>query len=509
MYLISAVVKNYRLHKELKVDFDESRTIIGGPNETGKSTLLEAIHHALFLKAKGNKKEHREMKSALFLGDPEVELEFVVHEVKYKLAKRFGSNGTGSLSIEGTGTLYNADADDKLFSLLGEDAGTNQWAHLWIKQGESGLDPSSYANEQRNELLLQLQKHGAAAVVQSEIDTRIANQFEAEINSIFTGTGKVKKDSDLGRAFDEVQSRMENLSIAESRLQRLDAAAADLESVETELPQVLLALKNLKDDKEVLEAKEKSLQELKEKSKEEKHAENDAKEKLKQLVETNDLIIKQAKAIKKAENSIGPAEEELKQLDQKIRIVKDLTIQAEVEYNLAFQAQQSARDLMDFANVSRQHIEYSDQLKKIKSALVKANKIQDDIIAKTKKLAEITLVEKKDLAKLQKLESKVSETVAVLEAMAAGLEVVKADQQIMVAGKSVKKGDKVILTEDTEIEAGKGIKFRITPGGGTSLAEARSSMSDANAEFKKKLNENTKKRDEKNKIKITLFIFYL
>mgnify|MGYP003471247982 CR=1 FL=1 len=51
MKLLSAVVRNYRVHREVAVEFDGSRTLIGGPNESGKSTLMEAVHRALFLKA--------------------------------------------------------------------------------------------------------------------------------------------------------------------------------------------------------------------------------------------------------------------------------------------------------------------------------------------------------------------------------------------------------------------------------------------------------------------------
>src|ERR1022692_1536665 len=98
MRLISVTVRNCRLHRELKVDFDPSRTLIGGPNETGKSTLIEAMHRALFLRAKGNTEQHRAMTSTLFNGHPEVELVFEAGGNTYVLKKRFGINGTTTLA---------------------------------------------------------------------------------------------------------------------------------------------------------------------------------------------------------------------------------------------------------------------------------------------------------------------------------------------------------------------------------------------------------------------------
>ena len=52
MKLLSAIVRNYRIHRERSVDFDPSRTLIGGLNEVGKSTLIEAVHRCLFLKSR-------------------------------------------------------------------------------------------------------------------------------------------------------------------------------------------------------------------------------------------------------------------------------------------------------------------------------------------------------------------------------------------------------------------------------------------------------------------------
>ena len=50
MRLLSLNVRNYRIHRDLTLDFDPSRNLIGGTNETGKSTLAEAIHRALFMR---------------------------------------------------------------------------------------------------------------------------------------------------------------------------------------------------------------------------------------------------------------------------------------------------------------------------------------------------------------------------------------------------------------------------------------------------------------------------
>ena len=117
MRLISATIRNYRIHREQTVAFDPQRTLIGGPNETGKSTLVEAIHRTLFLRAKGNTEFHRAMLS-LDGGNPEVELTFEVAGRRYTVRKRFGANGTVNLLPDADQPLNGEEAEQKLTELL-------------------------------------------------------------------------------------------------------------------------------------------------------------------------------------------------------------------------------------------------------------------------------------------------------------------------------------------------------------------------------------------------------
>ena len=114
MKLLSATVRNYRLHRDATVEFDPSRTLIGGPNEVGKSTFIEAIHRGLFLKAKGTGALHKSMASTLYAGHPEVEVAFETGGHAYTLRKRFsGQNGTTQLSEVGGQSWQGDDAEEK------------------------------------------------------------------------------------------------------------------------------------------------------------------------------------------------------------------------------------------------------------------------------------------------------------------------------------------------------------------------------------------------------------
>ncbi|MFM8979325.1 MAG: AAA family ATPase [Planctomycetia bacterium] len=76
MRILSVHVQNYRVHRDCEVEFDAARTVVGGPNESGKSTLAEAIHRALFLRHSVGGTTHEAMRSAHGGGMPEVTLRF-------------------------------------------------------------------------------------------------------------------------------------------------------------------------------------------------------------------------------------------------------------------------------------------------------------------------------------------------------------------------------------------------------------------------------------------------
>ncbi len=44
-------LENWRKHTKTRIDFNENATVIYGPNETGKSTILEALSKGLFDKS--------------------------------------------------------------------------------------------------------------------------------------------------------------------------------------------------------------------------------------------------------------------------------------------------------------------------------------------------------------------------------------------------------------------------------------------------------------------------
>jgi len=226
MKLLSATVRNYRLHRDTTVAFDGSRTLIGGPNETGKSTLIEAIHRGLFLKATVTGEAQKSMQSSLFPGHPEVEIRFAADGDEYHLIKRFsGGNGTAQLAHVGGTTLQGDAAESRLAQLLGvEEPGggrgvldrvSRQWAHLWVWQGMSGEDPAVQTADQQTQLLQQLQRSGGTVAMQSELDGKVAARFSGAREQTFIRGGNPRAGSDLDKAQAEMREAEQGYAHAE------------------------------------------------------------------------------------------------------------------------------------------------------------------------------------------------------------------------------------------------------------------------------------------------------
>ena len=111
MRLLDLTLQRVRRHRELQLAFSPGLTPVGGAHESGKSTLVEALHEGLFLNATATGRGVEELRSRLHPGRPEVEIGFEAAGQRWTLRKRFaGSSGTCQLSHGGGLNLSGAAA---------------------------------------------------------------------------------------------------------------------------------------------------------------------------------------------------------------------------------------------------------------------------------------------------------------------------------------------------------------------------------------------------------------
>src|SRR5690606_33185377 len=141
MILERVAVRHFRGIREAVFDgLSERMCLFYGPNESGKSTLVEALHFALFERAAGQAQHKRELQTWGGNEAPEVEVAFVDDAgERWHVEKRFVLQPRTTLSGRNV-VLQGDDAEAKLRALFGTREGNNRgvtpsdlgvWPLLW------------------------------------------------------------------------------------------------------------------------------------------------------------------------------------------------------------------------------------------------------------------------------------------------------------------------------------------------------------------------------------------
>ncbi|MCW1886062.1 AAA family ATPase [Luteolibacter flavescens] len=501
MRLISLTLRNYRVHQELTVAFDRSRNLIGGANETGKSTLAEAIHRALFLRAKTGGRTQKEMVSTRHLGEPEIYLTFEAAGSTWELEKRFaGAKGSTRLTASGATPLKDDEAETRLAELLKSETASGGgaakllptlWAHLWVWQGSSGDDPSGHASDHKDTLVHRLQQDGLAAVMQSATDQRVREHVAARYDELFTATGKLKAGSPPELARARLAEAEASLSRAREIAGRLEQAAAEHERSERELAEIDLILPGLREQKVVTDAKLLEVAELRRQEEARQHAWQTAATLARQLAEQDAAIRKLHEQADQSRDSLGPAERMEASLVAGEKEARELSQSAETSQRQSADAIRTARLRHDCAVASIAVLEKAADLARLTARAAEASQLRTDIRGQEEALSQLPAITAKDLEVLRQLDRAASQAEASLSAMATGIELIASDVAVSLDGQALVPGEARTLTDTGELKIGPGTRLRIHPGGGISLADARLRLEASRRSLKDALDRHT------------------
>ncbi|MCX6857132.1 MAG: AAA family ATPase [Verrucomicrobia bacterium] len=482
MRLISLTVKNYRAHREQRVEFDAERTLIGGPNESGKSTLMEAAHRALFLKAKGKTELHQSMNSITHPGHPEVELEFSLHDQRYHIHKIFsGAKGVTKLTQSGGKTWQDIEAEETLATQLGTEpvggSGAHKiralWAHLWIWQGDSGADPVQHANAERSTLMQRLQTHGGAAVMQSELDARVIELISTQVNELFTLAGEARANTELSRAKTAEKEALEAESNAHTTLAKLQQTVRDHEQATGDLAAAEKTLAGINVQQQELETRHTAASRLQREQEDQIRHLNDAQRIHETQVNAHRSLLGLQTKLSDLRTHQSPRQAELERLQAAENQARGEVESAEQQARTAEETLHSIRAQHDLYQAQKLlKVKQADQTRLLDRA-EKLRTLRKNAASFEKDLAALPLVDATVLRALQSREREAANAQATLKGMATGLEILSSDLTVLLNGTKIPAGKAVIVTEDSDIQIGGGTQLRIRPGGGTSLAEAR------------------------------------
>lgn len=240
MKLRSLAVNQFRkFTSPVKLEgIEDGLNIVVGPNEMGKSTLLDALRAVLFEKHDSKAKSVREMRNERNQAAPVVELTFELEDGIHSVSKRFLKKSYASLRCPDGTTLNGADAESRLrdilnFSEPGKAAANPEalgmWNILWVKQGQSFGTPN-LPESARADL------HGA---LESEVGTvlggrrgrELPRMVEKQLRELVTQTGRKRG---------KYKTASEQTDTLKEELEKLNAKKRDLSDT----------LKNLEDAQE-------------------------------------------------------------------------------------------------------------------------------------------------------------------------------------------------------------------------------------------------------------------
>jgi DNA repair exonuclease SbcCD ATPase subunit len=483
MRIISATIRNYRIHRELHVEFDRSRTLIGGPNESGKSSLVEAIHHALFMKARSGGKYVARIRSSYHPGDPSVTLAFESGGERYKLSKTFTGkqNAAVLLEREGAETLRGDDAEDRIHEICNAEAvAVNydrlrmQWAHLWVWQGSAGSDPigsdsqPSLAPTERLRASL-----GGADVFQSERDTRLAETISAEVNKRFTQKDTPRADSSLATAIAELDAAQQELDAATGALAKLDEALRTIDTSRATIAECDREIVTIREELEAVRLRRAESTRLN-RDLARQQLEADAAASAHDEFAKADTCIRDLQAeIASIEEQLAPARDRRDLSDQALMTAEArVTAATTAVSNIArHQASLSARlnwltTCVHLEDQKYDHARLAERCRLIATARTEADALQAE-------LKTIPDMSQGTLEELEGLERRLADAVATFNAIATRVEVIQSELAVSLDDVVLGPGETHTIDSDSTLRVGNVAMLMIRPGGGLGVDEAK------------------------------------
>jgi DNA repair exonuclease SbcCD ATPase subunit len=138
MQILKLAIKNWRGIDECQIQFSANVTLVEGPNEIGKSTIVEAVR-LLFAELDSSKKQAvKAIKPVDKDVGSTIEVEFTSGEYHFAYSKTFNKNTQTTLSILSPENrqLTGREAHEEVLRVLNETVDMALWEALLVDQGE-------------------------------------------------------------------------------------------------------------------------------------------------------------------------------------------------------------------------------------------------------------------------------------------------------------------------------------------------------------------------------------
>ena len=245
---------------------EEGLNVVVGPNEMGKSTLLDALRAALFEKYSSKAQSIVALQNDRNQAAPVVELVFELDDGLYRITKRFIKKPYARLSCPDGRSLEGDAAEDALRNLLDFDEpgktgakpeSLGMWNVLWVQQGQSfgALDLPDSARSSLHSAL----ESEVGAVLGGRRGRALPQAIERQLSELVTGTTNKPRGA-YKELIDRVEMVRGELDDLLARRKDLTETLNDLEQAEEALRYLSTGERDHADQKELDEARQRHRQ---------------------------------------------------------------------------------------------------------------------------------------------------------------------------------------------------------------------------------------------------------
>ena len=343
--------KKFTSPRQLR-NIEDGLNIVVGPNEMGKSTLLDALRAVLFEKYNSKAQPIKALQNDRNQAGPVVELSFELDDGDYRIIKRFIKKPYAHLYYPDGRGIEGDAAEDNLRELLdftepghggAKPETLGMWNVLWVKQGQSftALDLPESA---RSNLHVALESE-VGTVLGGRRGRDLPQTIQKQLGELVTSRGPRGK----------YKAVVEQADFIQNELGELENRRKDLSDTLDELEESLNKLERLT-DKDLNEAEEKELEEVRndlgELAELGKRIDDARKElkieelRLERLTNTEEQRRELEKSITEEETALGDTREELEKVCEREKKLRSDVTNLEETINEAEEEADNAREVV-------------------------------------------------------------------------------------------------------------------------------------------------------------------
>lgn len=205
---------------------EDGLNVVVGPNEIGKSTILDALRAVLFERHTSKARPITALQNDRNQAAPVVELVFELNQRLYSITKRFVKRPYARLSCPDGRILEGDSAEATLRSLLGFNESGNtgakpetlgMWNILWVLQGES-FARLNLPDSARSNLHSALESE-VGAVLGGRRGRALPQTIENQLGKLITPKGRPRGSyKDLNDRIETLQDELEKLNVRRTEL---------------------------------------------------------------------------------------------------------------------------------------------------------------------------------------------------------------------------------------------------------------------------------------------------